>query len=234
MTFSYFLIFHDADRSGRRIADADLVRVTEIVATTPALQRGLVFTPESTSDPYLNDGASPPLALQLYFADLPALEAAVALDGHLQALAQPGSLPSIAGTAPLQQAMVARSFPVPQPKFDTSSRELPCTYLVHYPGKAEDLNVWLAHYYAHHATLMTRFPGIREVEVATRLDWVGFLPFERVNYMQRNKVVFDNAAALTAALNSPIRHEMREDFNRFPPYEGSNIHYPMATLTITP
>jgi hypothetical protein len=234
MTFSYFLTFHDADHPDRRIADADLVRVTEIVATTPALQRGLVYTPECTSDPYLNDGASPPLALQLYFADLPALEAAVATDGHLQALAQPGSLPSIAGTAPIQQAMVARSFAVPQPKFDTSSRELPCTYLVHYPGKAEDLNLWLAHYYAHHATLMTRFPGIREVEVATRLDWVGFLPFERANYMQRNKVVFDNAAALTAALNSPIRHEMREDFNRFPPYEGSNIHYPMATLTITP
>ena len=52
--------------------------------------------------------------------------------------------------------------------------------------------------------------------------------------MQRNKVVFDNAAGLTAALNSPIRHEMRDDFNRFPPYEGGNIHYPMATLTITP
>jgi len=165
---------------------------------------------------------------------LPDLEAAVAPDGHLQALARPTNLPSLAGTAPLQQAMVARSFSVPQPNFQTPSRELPCTYLVHYPGKAEDLNLWLAHYYAYHAPLMTRFPGIREVEVATRLDWVGFLPFPRANYMQRNKVVFDNAAALTAALNSPIRHEMRDDFNKFPPYEGSNIHYPMATLTITP
>jgi uncharacterized protein (TIGR02118 family) len=234
MTFSYFLVFHDAERPGRRIDEADRARVTEIVATTPALQRGLVYTPESASDPYLDDGASPPLALQLYFADLPALEAAVAVDGHLQALAQPANLPSLAGTAPLQQAMVARSFPVPDPRFDTRSRELPCTYLVHYPGKADDLNLWLAHYYAYHAPLMTRFPGIREVEVATRLDWVGFLPFPRANYMQRNKVVFDSAAALTAALNSPIRHEMRDDFNRFPPYEGSNIHYPMATLTITP
>jgi hypothetical protein len=234
MTISYFLVFHDAGGAGRRVADADLARVIDIVAATPALQRGLVFTPESASDPYLDDGVSPPLALQLYFADLPSLEAALAPDGHLQALAQPANLPSLAGTAPLQQAMVARRFPVPQPNFDTSSRELPCTYLVHYPGQADDLNLWLAHYYAYHAPLMARFPGIREVEVATRLDWVGFLPFPRANYMQRNKVVFDNAAGLTAALNSPIRHEMRDDFHRFPSYEGGNIHYPMATLTILP
>ena len=63
---------------------------------------------------------------------------------------------------------------------------------------------------------------------------IGIYRRERAAYMQRNKVVFDNAAGLTAALNSPIRHEMRDDFNKFPPYEGSNIHYPMATLTITP
>jgi hypothetical protein len=234
VTIAYFLVFHDAQRSGRRIGEADLARVTDIVASTPALQRGLIFTPERASDPYLDDGASPPLALELYFAELPALEAALAPQGHLQALALPATLPSLADTAPLQQAMLARSFPAPEPEFATPPDELPCTYLVHYPGKAADLNLWLAHYLAHHAPLMTRFPGIREVEVATRLDWVGFLPWPRADYMQRNKVVFDNAAGLTAALNSPIRHEMRDDFNRFPPYEGGNIHYPMATRTITP
>ena len=52
--------------------------------------------------------------------------------------------------------------------------------------------------------------------------------------MQRNKVVFDDAAALTAALNSPVRHEMRADFKNFPPFEGRNSHYPMATLSLGP
>ena len=80
----------------------------------------------------------------------------------------PATLPSLAGTAgPAGDG--ARGFAVPDPKFETPTRELPCTYLVHYPGKAEDLNLWLDNYYAHHRQLMTRFPGIREVEVATRL-----------------------------------------------------------------
>ena len=52
--------------------------------------------------------------------------------------------------------------------------------------------------------------------------------------MQRNKVVFDNQAALTAALNSPVRHEMREAFHRFPSFTGPITHFPMATTTVMP
>ena len=32
-----------------------------------------------------------------------------------------------------------------------------------------------------------------------------------------------------AALDSPVRHEMRADFARFPPYRGRVTHYAMAT-----
>jgi len=130
--------------------------------------------------------------------------------------------------------MLTRVFPVPDPQFRTGRGTLPCTYLVAYEGAAQDLNLWLSHYIAHHPPIMARFPGIREIEIYTRLDWCGFLPGRRVDYMQRNKVVFDDAAALTAALNSPVRHEMRADFKNFPPFTGRNSHYPMATLTITP
>jgi uncharacterized protein (TIGR02118 family) len=123
---------------------------------------------------------------------------------------------------------------VPDPRFRTEPGELPCTYLVAYEGTAENVPLWLSHYIARHAPIMQRFPGIRELEICTRLDWCGFLPWRRVDYMQRNKVVFDDAAALTAALNSPVRHEMRADFRKFPPFTGGNSHYPMATLTVTP
>lgn len=37
--------------------------------------------------------------------------------------------------------------------------------------------------------------------------------------------------AITAAMNSPVRHRMRADFEKFPPFEGSNIHHPMAART---
>lgn len=234
MLFSYFAIFDRAERADMRLSPGDLARVVEIARTTPLLRKALVYTPETARDPYLDDGPSPPLALQLYFDDLAQLEAALARDGHLQALVAPGALPSLTGAAVRQQAMLTRRFPVPDARFRTPAGGLPCSYLVHYPGAAADLNEWLAHYVAHHPPIMARFPDIREVEVYTRVDWCGFLPWPRDDYMQRNKVVFDSAAALTAALNSPVRHEMRADFNRFPPYTGANVHYPMATLTVVP
>jgi hypothetical protein len=79
---------------------------------------------------------------------------------------------------------------------------------------------------------MARFPGIRQVEIYTRIDWRGSLPWPRVEHMQRNKVVFDSPAALTAALNSPARHEMRAAFARFPAFTGPVTHFPMATMIV--
>lgn len=231
MTIAYFLTFA---AGAARLDAADKAKVLAIVAATPALLKGLVFTPETTRDPYSNDGPSPALALELYFADLPPLEAALAPRGHLQALAAPDTLPSLAGAAVTQQAMLARAFPVPQPQFQTPPGALPGTYLVHYAGTAQDLNAWLWYYIEHHPAVMARFPGIREIEICTRLDWCGFLPWPRVDYMQRNKVVFDSAAALTAALNSPVREEMRADFRNFPPFTGPTAHFAMATQTVLP
>jgi hypothetical protein len=236
LSFCYFATFHDKARPELRIAADDLTRVVDIVAALPRLRRGLVFTPESTRDRYttVHDGPSPQLVLELYFDRLDQLEAVLARDGYLQVLAQPQTLPSLAGVEVTQQAMVARPFPVPDPAFKTEPGGYPCTYLVHYVGEAEDLNVWNDYYLRHHPQVMARFPGIREIEVCTRVDWCGFLPWRRVDYMQRNKVVFDSPAALTAALNSPVREEMRADFKLFPPFSGENAHFPVATREIRP
>ena len=199
-----------------------------VIADTPALQQGLIFTPSSTSDPYLDDGPPPQLGLQLYFADIAALEAALAADGHLQ------RLDALCDAGATQQAMLVRRYPVPDPTFRTPPGEHPCTYLVAYEGTAQDLPAWLAHYIADHPPVMARFPGVRQVEIYTCIDWCGGLPWPRVAHMQRNKVVFDNRAAMTAALNSPVRHEMREAFSRFPPFTGPVTHFPMATTTVLP
>jgi hypothetical protein len=152
--------------------------------------------------------------------------------GHLQALAAPGTLPSLAAAEVSQQAMLARSFPVPDPTFRSAPGAPHCTYLVSYEGEAQDLNAWLDHYIVNHPPIMTRFPGIREIEVCTRLDWRGFLPWPRADHMLRNKVAFDSSAALSAALASPVRHQMREDYESFPAFTGPVSHYPMATVAI--
>lgn len=229
---SLFLSFHDKAHPEARIAEADYARFVEVAKATPELERLLVYIPESASDPYLNDGPPPQLVAQLYFADIPELEAAAARGGHLQALAHRDTLPSLARAEVTQQAMLTRTFPVPDSQLRRAPGGLPCSYLVDYIGPAEDWNEWASYYITHHPLIMARFPGIRAIEIHTRIDWCGFLPWPRANHMLRNRVMFDSAAALTAANHSPVRHEMRADFAKFPRFEGGNTHFPMATLDV--
>lgn len=217
MTVTWFATF----RQNGAVSAEDVARIAAVLRATPGVTRALVHTPAQTHDPYLDDGAPPALVLQLYWHDLAALDAA---QRHLHALT--AGLPSLRDAAVTQQAMLARSFPVPEPR----GVDRTCTYLVSYEGEAEDLDAWVTHYTMHHTAVMARFPGIREIEVCTRLDWQGALPWPVVNHMLRNKVVFDDPAALTAALNSPIRHEMRADFALFPKFTGSVTHFPMHTV----
>jgi len=230
VTIAYFVFFH-ADPSAR-IGESDRVGISDILRGTPRLLKAHLFTPTAVDGPFSNDGHPPQFALQLYFADIQELEAVIAPQGHLQALAVPGRFPSLAGTAVIQQAMLVRPFPAPSPPNPAIPGQVRCSYLVHYPGHAQDLNAWLSHYLSHHPQLMRDLPGVREIEVYTRVDWCDGMPWERTHSMQRNKLVFDHPSALAAALDSPALHAMRADFRRFPPFAGGNVHYPMMTSTI--
>jgi hypothetical protein len=220
VTVSLFVLFHNPSERSPRVTDSDMACLTRFIEATPDLRQALIFTPASTSDPYLDDGLPPQLGLQLYFDDITSLESAAAVGGHLHGLVAQGALRSLENARVTQQAMLVRRFAVPDPTFHTPPGDFPCTYLVAYEGEAEDLTAWLGHYIADHPPIMARFPKIRQIEIYTCIDWCGSLPWPRVRHMQRNKVVFDNAAALTAALASPVRHEMRAAFVRFPPFNG--------------
>jgi uncharacterized protein (TIGR02118 family) len=234
VTIAFFLTF---ENPGARLGAGELSRLAEVVRAVPGLRQGLIYTPERTRDPYVDDGPPPCLAAQLCFSDIAALEAALeaalAPRGSLQALASTAEFPTLAGAVAAQQAMLTRAVATPAPR-SVPPQGTSCTYLVAYEGVAEDPHAWLAFYLAHHAPLMARLPGVRQVEIYTRLDWCGALPWRRADCLLRNKVVFDDAAALTAALDSPIRHEMRADFRRFPPFAGRVTHFAMATLSVAP
>ncbi|SEC98447.1 conserved hypothetical protein [Rhizobiales bacterium GAS188] len=228
MRFCYFVTFENASPEAR-LSEADKAGITALIAATPSLRHADLHLPAVASDIYTADGPSPQLALQLYFDDLTELEAAIAPDGHLQGLAQPGAWPSLEGAKATHQAMYARHFPVP----GQSAWERPkCSFLVHYPGPAPDFNAWLAHYIESHPPIMRRFPGIRQIEILSRVDWIDAMPFARAGHMQRNRVVFDSPEALTAALQSPVRHEMRADYHKFPAFEGGSFHFPMITEAV--
>lgn len=170
--------------------------------------KGRRYTPSKASDPYLDDGAPPSSVVQLYFDSLPQLERFARGNEKLKCKAQ---------------AMAVRAFDVPEPGIGL------CTYLVAYAGPAEDEEAWHAHYLAHHPPIMARLPGIRELEVYTPLQWVCPPGWRRLSAMQRNKVAFDNPEALTAALNSPVRHEMRADYAQLPRFSGAVTHFAMRT-----
>lgn len=221
-------------KSGVAIPPSELAKLDRLLRATPKLDKALVHSAATTNDPYVKDGPSPSLVLQLYFTNLPELEATLSQSGHLGVLSSAAEFPSLAAADVAQQAMLVRKFRVPEPNFKTAAGEPHCTYLVSYEGEAEDLNAWHAHYLEHHTRHMAMFPGIRELEVYTRLDWVSLIPWPRSNFMQRNKVVFDSSDALHRALNSPVRHDMRADFKTFPTFTGSNNHYAMATRVVTP
>ena len=215
-------------------AAGELAKLDGVLRSTPGLLKTLIHSPASTDDPYVKDGPPPSLVLQLYFAELPDLEATLARDGHLGVLMSRDEFPALAEANVAQQAMLVRAFAVPEPTLKTARGEPYCTYLVSYEGEAEDLNAWHSHYLDKHTKHMAMFPDIRELEVYTRLDWVSVLPWARLNFMQRNKVAFDSADALHRALNSPVRHEMRADFKTFPRFTGPNKHYAMATRVLQP
>ncbi|HEX4410288.1 MAG TPA: hypothetical protein VH206_16050 [Xanthobacteraceae bacterium] len=213
---------------------AELNKLDSLLRATPKLDKALVHTASAADDPYLKDGAPPSLVLQLYFTEIADLEAAISREGHLRAFTSRDEFPVLAAADIVQQAMLVRSFAVPEPTLQNAPGTPHCTYLVSYEGEAEDLNAWHAHYLSSHTRHMAMFPGIRELEIYTRLDWVSALPWTRLNFMQRNKVAFDSPAALEQALHSPVRHEMRADFNTFPPFTGPNKHFAVATHVVWP
>lgn len=132
MTFCWFAMFRQASPEAR-LSSAELGWLRSMVAAVPGVDKAIIYTPSSTSDPYLDDGPPPLLGLQFYFHDIATLEAATAADGRIQALVS-GALPSLNGASVAQQAMLVRRFPVPDPIFRTPPGELPCTFLL--PMKA--------------------------------------------------------------------------------------------------
>jgi hypothetical protein len=228
-----FIVYRDAEG---QLSDADLRSVSGVVRALPGLQHGLAFTPIGAGEqPFARDGRGPPLVLQLAFATAQDLDAALMGAGSLAQIVRPGALPSLANAAVACQRLIGRRFATPDPVFRLPHGSLPCTFLVDYPGTADNLELWLDHYDAHHPPIMTRFPEIREVETF-RPDAEGTndLPCARETSMQRNKVVFDSPDALTTALASPIMAEMRADSAAFPPYSQRPTHFVMATRRLWP
>ncbi|MBC8748379.1 ethyl tert-butyl ether degradation protein EthD [Paraburkholderia podalyriae] len=172
---------------------------------------------------------APSCVLQWYFDELAPLETALEPDGTIVQALQSTMRAELKAQTFSQQLMAVRTFAPPHAASVEPSAQR-CTYLVAYEGVAQDFNAWLTHYLAHHPPLMLQLPALRELEIYTRIDSRSGLPFAHASAMQRNKVVFDDATALTDALGSPVRDAMRRDFHALPAYSGATPHFAMRSI----
>ena len=181
-------------------------------------------------DPAIAHGAGPDWVLQLYFDDLLALEAALAPGASLDCALRGSDVPALQRLRWSQQVMAVRRYALATiwPQQDEATRRA-CTYFVSYEGQAADNEAWLAHYLRHHPPLMKKLPGLRALEVYSRVDCQSGLDMPKSRALQRNLVMFDSLRALNEALNSPVRHELRADYESFPPFEGTSPHGAMES-----
>ena len=231
MSFALALFYHPQP-GAEALHDTALngAGLRSALAQIEGVQDALIFTPSVAQDRYVDDGPPPALGIQLHFATLEALEGAARQGGALQAFnAQGGDTVHITA-----QAFWRRRWSVPEPWAPGETPARSCSFVVHYPGPARDTNAWHAFYMAGHPPLFQQMAGIREIEILTPVEWVSGLSCEKTAYLQRNRVAFDTPDALQAALQSPVRDALREDYHRFPPYEGGAAHYPMWTERFTP
>jgi len=226
---SYFLTA--CDHTPPAGADAFAELRTEL-ALIPSLRFAELHRPAAV-ETYHRDGAAPRAAMRFAFESVEALESQLMPGGRLHALACSALWRHIAGEQLTQQAMLTRTFlPLRNIPRDVGG-EHAYSYLVHYPGQAEDFNTWLGYYVRHHPQIMLDYPGVMQVQVFTRLDWCDAMPFERVAYMQRNQLTFPSIDALMHALESPVRARMRADNGKFPPFSGGAKHFAMHTSFVS-
>ena len=229
MSVTWYCFFDHGD-STRTLSDADRRKAVDAVRGSPHFQAAYVHTPSSAPHPHADGDVAPLLALELEFANVTDCERALRHDTRLGRLADPGFVPSLAGSTVSQQGMLRRSYAVADP--GNGSATGLCTYLVHYPGPAEDERAWLDHYLVRHAPLVADLPGVRTVTVDTPAVIASGLPFRFSGALLRNKAVFDSAEALSVALSSPGRDALRADAAAFPEFVGGSVHVPMETLVV--
>lgn len=198
----------------------------------PGLRAFDLYLPEASQDPYLDDGAGPLAMAQLFFDDVPALQAALASPGFPESALKGEGSPA-GDVRAVHSAMRTRFYPVagegaPAPLTAATS------YIVRYHRPVEDEAAFNVHYVECHPPVLGEFAGIRNVICYLPVEWHDPTGLDDADIFLGNEVVFDTLDALNAALASDVRHKLREDYKTFPPFTGRNTHYAMRRTRLFP
>mgnify|MGYP003676265364 CR=1 FL=1 len=230
LPFAYMLLFYGDHAQGDAFRDWAEGYSSKLRALPGATYVDFYAPGGNVTDPYLDDGAGPLLKVQIGFPTQGDMEAAMASE-TLRAFAKDRVGCPLDKVEILHQGLAQEFFPVAG-QAAPAPHEAPVSYIVRYHRPAENEAAFRDHYVSHHPPILGKFEGIRNVICYYPVDHADPLDLPSCDYMLGNEVVFDNFDALDASLNSPVRHELREDFNTFPPFTGRNTHYPMQRRRI--
>ena len=106
------------------------------------------------------------------------------------------------------------------------------SYFVRYRGSSSDPDAFQTHYETRHAAILRQFPNIRSLILHRPAAASDPFPVRPGESMLLAQMQFDSAADLNAALRSEARRQARDDFYRFPPFDGEVTHEAMAAKII--
>ncbi len=232
MAISCFLTYWGEVQDTDTVFEAYLAGPASFLAEAPEALSVELYAPASAADPLLGDEVPPLLVAQLRFATLARAEHALASAAVSRALNEFQDVPVSNWHADIEVMRGQVHAEAGEAMGDTTT--VPVTYLVEYQRPADDEAVFIEYYCANHPPIMAELPEIRRLEVYTPVDWSNPLALERADHMLMCDVSFDDVDALTAALNSDVRHRLRADYDTFPPFAGRVGHYPMRHIRVMP
>jgi uncharacterized protein (TIGR02118 family) len=103
------------------------------------------------------------------------------------------------------------------------------SYFVRYDGSAADPEEFLGRYRTQHADILREFEGIQGLVLHTPARWQDSFDITAGRSSLVAQMTFDSETALTAALQSPARMKARDDFRKFPDFEGVVTHQAMKS-----
>jgi uncharacterized protein (TIGR02118 family) len=231
MTIAYFLVYTGAAEFGDAVRGWLKGAPSALFQAAPGVETVDLYTPErAAKDPYLHDGPGPLAMLQVGFRSRAELEACLSGAAFRATVVAPSPAPPDK-VAVAHDAMEQRFYPVAGEARPGPLRA-PVSYVVRYQRPAENEAEFVEHYVSHHPQIQARFPGIRSIMCYLPIKWNDYTPIAPADYLLGNEVVFDSVDALEAALNSPVRHELREDFKTFPKFTGKNTHHAMRRMRL--
>jgi hypothetical protein len=216
-------------KNSRPVSDDAVAAVADDLKEMAGVERAFVMTPASMC-PATSEAPPPSVVIEIDYRSASELADGFATDASRNDLiAKLRSALVFSEEDIVYQPMLRNNNGLSIPRYWRHGVAL-CTYLIEYPGEAENLEAWLEYFDNAHAPILTRLPGVRQVTSfrpavlpAARVPWL----LDRM--MQRNKIVFDDKTALEDALQSPVIGEVRADGKKFPRYSSAPRRTAMYT-----